>query len=649
MYRSTLILSAVFGCTNIALVQTVAQAKTKVEIGRLAKSITLRIETVGSESRGSGVILQKQGDVYTAITAAHVLSGGSSFRLITPDGKVHQSLSFKKANGSLDLAVVKFRSSNSYPLAEIGTSVSLESGSEIYVAGFPAATSTFDDGVFSFTRGEITGNASKPNRSGYSLIYNSVTLPGMSGGPVFNDEGKLVAIHGQGDRSTDGQKTGFNLAITIERFGTVAAELGTSPETQIAALPVASNLNAADYLLSGDEKEDKGDYPGALADYNQVLRIDPKYALAYNNRGYLKMQRLNDVNGALVDFNRSISINPNFATALNNRAFLKEDKLNDFKGALADYGKSLQIDPTDAKVYNNRGLLKAEKINDVQGAIADYSKAIAADPKYFNAYINRGFLRSEKLKDQKGALADYNQVVAINPKYAVGYNLRAVLKADNFDDPQGALADYNQAIALDPKYAVVYLNRGILKDDILNDPDGAVSDYNQVIALDPQYAAAYFRRGLLRNNAKDPKDIAGAVADYSQAIRLEPKYALAYNNRGLIKLEKLDDVAGALADFNQAIILDAKLISSYYNRGLLKLQKTGEIRGALSDLNQVIALDPKHADAYWNRAILKRDSVSDRNGAIADFRKALQFYREQGKTKDVQEAIEELKNLGVNA
>jgi tetratricopeptide (TPR) repeat protein len=645
MYRSTLILSAVFGFTNIALVQTVAQAKTKVEIGRLAKSITLRIETVGSESRGSGVILQKQGDVYTAITAAHVLSGGSSFRLITPDGKVHQSLAFKKANNSLDLAVVKFRSSNSYPLAEIGTSVSLESGSEIYVAGFPAATSTFDDGVFNFTRGEVTGNASKPNRSGYSLIYNSVTLPGMSGGPVFNEEGKLVAIHGQGDRSTDGQKTGFNLAITIERFGTVAAELGTNPEKQIAALPVASNLNAADYLLSGDEKEEKGDYPGALADYNQVLKIDPKYALAYNNRGYLKMQRLNDVNGALADFNRSISINPTFAIAYSNRGFLKEEKLKDFNGALADYGKSLQIDPTDANVYHNRGLLKAEKMNDIKGAVADYSKAIAVDPKYVNAYINRGFLKSEKLNDPKGALADYNQAVAINPKYAVGYNVRAVLKADSFNDPKGALADYNQAIALDPKYTVAYLNRGILKDDVLNSPDGALADYNQVISLDPQSADAYFRRGLLRDNRKD---IAGAIADYSQAIRLEPKYALAYNNRGLLKLEKLDDVAGALADFNQAVILDAKLISGYYNRGLLKLQKTGEIRGALSDFNQVIALEPKHADAYWNRAVLKRDNVSDRNGAIADFRKALQFYREQGKTKDVQEAIEELKKLGVN-
>lgn len=646
MYRSALILSAVFGCANIALVQTVAQAKTKVEIGRLAKSITLRIETVGIDSRGSGVILQRQGDTYTVITAAHVLDGGSSFRLVTSDGKVHQSLSFKKANGNLDLAVVKFRSSNSYPLAEIGTSVSLESGSEVYVAGFPAATSTFDDGVFNFTRGEVTGSASKPNSSGYSLIYNSVTLPGMSGGPVFNDEGKLVAIHGQGDRSIDGQKTGFNLAITIEQFGAVAAQLGTSPETQIAALPITRNLNAADYLLSGDEKEDKGDYLGALADYDQVLKIDSKYALAYNNRGYLKMQRLNDVSGALADFNRSVSINPNFARAYNNRGFLKEKKLNDIKGALADYGKSLQIDPTDASVYNNRGLLKDEGINDVQGALADYNQAISADPKYFYAYVNRGYLKSEKLNDQKGALADYNQVIAINPKYAIGYNLRALLKADNFNDSKGALADYNQAIVLDPKYAIAYLNRGVLKYDVLDDLDGAEKDYNQVIALDPQNTLAYFRRGLLRDNRQETAE---AISDYNQSIALDPKYALSYNNRGVIKIEKLDDVNGALADFNQAIILDAKLISSYYSRGVLKLQRTGEIKGALSDFNQVISLDPKYADAYWNRAVLKRDHASDRNGAIADFRKALQFYREQSKAKDVRDTIKELKKLGINA
>jgi hypothetical protein len=79
----------------------------------------------------------------------------------------------------LDLAIVKFRSSRNYAVASVGASSSLESGVEIYVAGFPAATSTIGSGVFNFTKGEVTGNATNPNSKGYSLIYNSITLPGM--------------------------------------------------------------------------------------------------------------------------------------------------------------------------------------------------------------------------------------------------------------------------------------------------------------------------------------------------------------------------------------------------------------------------------------------------------------------------------------
>jgi tetratricopeptide (TPR) repeat protein len=609
MHRSTLFLTAVFWGTNLALVQTMAVAKTKVEIGRIAKSITVRLESIGSENKGSGTILQKQGDVYTILTAAHVVAQGKTFKIFTPDGQVYDSISVRKANSNLDLAVVKFRSSKNYQVATIGTSNGLESGSEVYVAGFPAATRTIDDGVFNFTKGDITGNASKPNSKGYSLIYNCITLPGMSGGPILNDAGQLVAIHGQGDRDTNEQKTGFNLGITIERFGTVAKALDTTAEPGIAAVPVSTQLKPADFLLTGWDKSQAGNYQGALNDYNRAIELNPRYANAYNYRGFLKENQFKDVAGALADYNRAIELNPQYDVAHNNRGYLKLNKQNDVAGALADYNQAIVINPKYHIAYNNRGYLKLNFSNDLPAALADYNQSIAINPRYAVAYNNRGVLKKDRLKDYSGALADYNRAIELNPQYPNAYNNRGVLKVDALKDPDGALADYSRAIILDPKYAVAYHNRGLLKASNLKDPNGALQDYNRAIALDPKYVLAYNNRGFLK--VTKLQDTPGALADYNRAIELNPKYAIAYNNRGVLKVDKLQDATGGLADYSRAI-----------------------------ELNQ------KYALAYYNRGIVKKNRLNDRPGAIRDFQQAANLFRQQGKTADLQDALNELRALG---
>jgi serine protease Do len=66
--------------------------------------------------------------------------------------------------------------------------------------------------------------------NGYDMAYTNVTRAGMSGGPVFDAAGRIVAIHGKGDRESQNpdeaaagivstsQKTGFNLGIPIQTF-----------------------------------------------------------------------------------------------------------------------------------------------------------------------------------------------------------------------------------------------------------------------------------------------------------------------------------------------------------------------------------------------------------------------------------------------
>ena len=56
---------------------------------------------------------------------------------------------------------------------------------------------------------------------GFNPSSANDTIPGMSGGLVFDTQGDVIGIHGRGDRSGadgTGQKTGFNLAIPINTF-----------------------------------------------------------------------------------------------------------------------------------------------------------------------------------------------------------------------------------------------------------------------------------------------------------------------------------------------------------------------------------------------------------------------------------------------
>jgi tetratricopeptide (TPR) repeat protein len=143
-------------------------------------------------------------------------------------------------------------------------------------------------------------------------------------------------------------------------------------------------------------------------------------------------------------------------------------------------------------------------------------------------------------------------------------------------------------------------------------------------------------------------DIAGALTDYNESIELAPKHAKTYYNRGNLKVDKLDDIQGALADYNKAIVLDIHYADAYNRRGILKKDKLNDIKGALADYHRAIELNPQYADAYYNRGILKKDPLNDKTGAIKDFQQAANLYQKQDDMSSYRDAIDRLKELGIN-
>ena len=55
-----------------------------------------------------------------------------------------------------------------------------------------------------------------------------------------------------------------------------------------------------------------------MADYDEAIRIDPTFALAYNNRGDAWFNK-GDLDRAIADFSAAIKHNPSLAIAYGNR------------------------------------------------------------------------------------------------------------------------------------------------------------------------------------------------------------------------------------------------------------------------------------------------------------------------------------------
>jgi S1-C subfamily serine protease len=306
MPRFSLLSTTAFLSTSILLVQNLASAKSSAEIGEIATGITIEIKPTDSHRVGSGIILQHQGDLYTVLTVAHVVAGSANFLIRTDDGQVYRSIpgSVRRASSNMDLAVLRFRSSKNHNTVKIGTSQAIKVGVPLYIAGFPASTYAIEAGTLNFTEGKVIGKATKANKDGYSLIYSNTTMPGMSGGPVLNEAGELVAIHGQGDRvgaDGGGEKTGRNLGILVEHFGLVAQAMGIKLDQPVATVPTNQSPTAADYVLTGDAKTEDGDYPGALADYSRSLALDPTVVQVYDA---VLQNALSGLRGVLTDRQR---------------------------------------------------------------------------------------------------------------------------------------------------------------------------------------------------------------------------------------------------------------------------------------------------------------------------------------------------------
>jgi serine protease Do len=333
----TIILTGAVTVAAVVGQQYAACAKTAQEIAQLAILTTVEVNnTLGSSASGSGVIIAKQGNIYTVLTTNHVVASlAQEYSIRTHLEKNYRAIRIQrlpKNDRDIDLALVQFQSREQYPIAPMGESERAVVGSTIYVAGYPLPIAFGSERKLEFTGGIVSSRLGGTS-SGYGLRYQAVTRRGMSGGPVFDADGRVVGIHGQGDtvgtvRSQwNGQieeiKTGLNSGIPIDAFTALLSQTKPSGFDILSNISISRassqsqpNLDQGGFVCDTSTGEPVTVYQNPQGFREPWIRWNSNF---FSSSGYDPLTRCQQVSQRLENYNRNRQLNYVTVGVVNNQ------------------------------------------------------------------------------------------------------------------------------------------------------------------------------------------------------------------------------------------------------------------------------------------------------------------------------------------
>jgi len=238
-------------------------------------------------------------------------------------------------------------------------------------------------------------------------------------------------------------------AVQSEIAGAVAKELkvallgnnGQAAQLATAATPSNQNVEAYNALLQGNfyfNRSTAEDDRKAIGYYEEAIRLDPRYALAY--------ARLSIAAGNLPITYGSI------ATKEGQEALAK---------ARASAKRALELDPNLAEAHSAQGVVLSFVDFNFAAAEAEYRRAVELAPQYAGATTNLATLLS-RLGRLDEAVALQKRAIALEPLRVNSHTNLAVylIPLGRYDEAEAAL---RKAIELQPQSAQSYLYLAIIQ------------------------------------------------------------------------------------------------------------------------------------------------------------------------------------------
>jgi len=258
------------------------------------------------------------------------------------------------------------------------------------------------------------------------------------------------------------------------------------------------------------------DIDTAIKDFDEAIRLQPRFARAYVLRGYAYMLKSDD-DKALAGFNQAIRADPRNAAAYCDRADLEDSHLRRPENALADYDQAIRLLPSFQRAYFNRGVHFFSR-HDYKHAIADFSRALQLMPTDLDSYAYRAYAYA-KQGDRAQAFADARRAAQLG---AMGDSLpRSVNLANRarayrvLGQGEAALRDLREAVRLTPERSAAIDN---LSWFLATYPEDHLRDGGEAVSLAKKACEMSNRQG----GCEDTLAAAYAEAgDFDHAIKYE--------------------------------------------------------------------------------------------------------------------------------
>ncbi len=379
--------------------------------------------------------------------------------------------------------------------------------------------------------------------------------------------------------------------------------------------------NALDHFLRGNEARRQGDFPVAIGELRDAIRIQPGHIWAQFCLAACMLAT--DPRESEVHATNILQDRPELGLAYLLRANANT-ALGEFELALSDFERALGHDELRYSALVNRGELFTRHKRYEQ-AEADLLQAISLRPELHSAHLNLAltYERQGRAKDAAEQLERALAAKDLTPPVEAAILLYRAINPTL--EPAAAFEDLHQSLKVYP-YAEAYVELAetrLRQKELTNNDYDAVVEWCDYALASGAYSPKTYpitRTHYLRAHALV------ALARYDDAADTLDRYLAAGGRpsseiqrlRGIIRVQHKDFPA-AIGFLSEALALDEGNSETLAERGNVYLA-IGALDLAAADFRSALMKDPKNAHALAGRGLIR--AMRGNDGAEEDAERA---------------------------